>query len=171
MGTMAGNFFGFALIIFSAIIGMIWGVFVGGVSFIALSYALFIFIGLAYYITRPNQGHILMNVLPPAQRDAFKMFHLYIRFPAASTAYSALLNLLRVAGIIWGIWLVIEGHYFVGGACLSLFFTTSLFIVRFDPLRYLTAGAQNGNAIASEQLALIDRVQLRYSLLHGAKEA
>lgn len=170
MGTLTGNLLALVVVVISTIIGLIWGLFPGGVVFISASYVLFAIIVMGNYSTRPNDSHTLCSLLPPTQREAFRTYHLFIRFPGASTAYSALLNLLRMAGLVWGIWLIIRGHYIVGALCVSLFASTSLFIVRFDPIRYLLPGIRNGNTIASEQLSLIESVQSRYAHFHSTYE-
>src|SRR5690606_12520599 len=82
----------------------------------------------------------------------------YLRFPGAGQVFSALLNALRLAGLIWAGLSIWVGLYWIGAFLVLYFFLVSGLVVRFDPALYMGNAVRKGNRTAAEQLALIDSV-------------
>lgn len=161
-----GNILGLATALISIGIGVAFGAYSGGISFVAIAYSLTILIVIAYYLTIPSKDRLVCKTMPPAQCEAFRTYHLIIRTPGFSTMSSSLLNFFRLTGIGWGIALVVNGHFVLAAVAAALFPLTSLYIVRFDPYRYMTPAARQGSHVAIDQLRLIDSAKERYEAYH-----
>lgn len=161
-----GNLLGFAIILVSIITGLIFGIRTGGITFVTLAYLLTLLIVVSYYLTMPSKGSPSYHSMPLSLRETFRTYHFQIRTPGAGTEFSALINSMRFAGVVWGIVTIIKGHYTLGAAALALFPLTALFVARFAPYLYFTAGVKRGNKVAMEQLDLIERATAQYQLHH-----
>jgi hypothetical protein len=161
MGAPIGSVLGLAMVAISILIGLFAGAFWGATALNAIAYLFFCYVLVLLYVTRPT-NMLLIASLRPADRGAFAAYHLFIRFPGASTLYSGLLNLLRLALIVWGGIAAWNGHYVVAGISFAYFAITSLYVARLDPFTYMRVAAAKGNEVAIDQLASIERVQHRY---------
>lgn len=161
-----GNLLGLAVVLLTVFVGFIFGIRTGGITFVTLAYLLTLLILISYYLTMPSKKSPSYQSMPPSLRRTFRTYHFQIRTPGAGTEFSALMNVLRLAGVAWALVTMIKGHYALGLAALALLPLTALFITRFAPYLYLTAGAKSGNQTAIEELALIERTKEHYQLYH-----
>ena len=101
MGTMLGNVFALIIIIASGLVGFI-SFEASATTFVITAYFLWLCILLSNHFTRPAKDAPLCKRLSPEEVKAYQRYHIHFRAPGSAQAYSALLNALRFAGIIWG---------------------------------------------------------------------
>lgn len=160
MGTMIGNILALLLIIVIALVGLV-SLDVSTITFITISYSLWLIVFLFNFFTNPSKGAPLCQLLMQEEIETYRRYHLYFWFPVVAEAYSALMNGLRVAGFIWGVVCLWKGLYWLGGVSIAYFFITGGLILKLNPWLYMSAEAQNGNQVAMEQLSLIKRIHAK----------
>lgn len=165
MGVFVGNFLGLVVVLTAA-----------GVGYPSLVTSTLVFPGIAYGLwlivlvidtaTRPKADSHFYRGLEPEEQGAYRRYHEAIDFPLAGQVYAGWLNFLRVAGLIFAGLCSWKGLYELAGAAFLLFLLTASVIHRNNPWFYLGRQAAQGNAKASAQLALIQRV---FSLRHAER--
>ena len=158
MGTFLGNLIGAVLTIVAALCGFLSAKFAGTI-FVVIQYVVLAFMFIAHHTTKPTNSDSLMFVLPPALKETYADYHIFIRFPGAATMYSALINFLRLNGFIFAAAMLYFGHYILIVPLIAYFFLTSLFIVKTNPVLYMGSAAAEGNGFAYEQLKRIEMIQ------------
>jgi hypothetical protein len=158
MGNFLGNLIGLCLILVAVV-----------VSFFSLQVGVAVAAGIAYLVfvivtaidvkptTELRTMMLLRRGIVPTEEKiaAFGRYHTFVNFPAAGQAMSALLNSLRLAGIVWAILAFWNGHWWSGVANAGCFFVFGGACVRLDPIVYMRPAAQSGQAYAIHQLEII----------------
>lgn len=166
MGNALGNI---AALLVISVAGIIAGFSFrsGSIALAVAAYGLFFFVWLGDMLTKPSRGSQVGLLLSGSEITAYRKYHTYLMFPAAGQALSAFLNLLRLAGMVWGLASLWNSDYWVGAVLIGYFFVVGFACLRFDPVRYMIGAAKKGNDVAREQLALIERVRERCALFRG----
>lgn len=168
MGNALGNIGALLLVIIAAAISF-FSFATGSAIFASAIYAIWLFIWIGDLFTRPPRDTSLALLLSPVELEAYRTYHTFLQFPGAAQALSAFLNLLRLAGIVWGGICLWNGNYWVGGALIAYFFLVGGACLRFDPVRYFIGAAKSGNDVAQHQLVLIERVEKTRAVYNAAK--
>jgi hypothetical protein len=158
MGTMLGNVFGLAFIVASALVGFI-SLEASSVTFIVISYLIWLIVLLSDFFTRPSKEAPLCQNMLLTEIEAYRKYHLHFWDSGAAEAYSSLMNALRMAGFVWGGICLWNGLYWLAGAAIAYFFITGFLILKLNPWLYMGAQAQSGNPVAIEELSLIENIQ------------
>lgn len=158
MGNALGNLLGLVILVLVAVVSL-FSASVGIASFAVVAYGSWLFLWAADLATRPPRGMPLAAVLTSRELEAYRGYHTYLRFPAAAQAFSALLNLFRLAGFVWAGIAFWKGDFWLGGTLVAYFFLVGGACLRFDPVRYFVGPANSGNEIAREQLLLLKSVE------------
>lgn len=159
MGAIPGNILGLLLIIGSALLGFV-SFQLAAIAFVVIAYGTWLMIALLNKATDPGKSHPMYGsvAMPQEQIDVYRHFHISIWFPGAAEVCSALLNLLRLACVVWGILCVIYQFYWLAAPMFAYFFVTSGLIVKMAPMRYVLDGARDGNEFAQSQMQLIQLI-------------
>jgi hypothetical protein len=166
MGARIGALFGVVLIVVSIIVGLFGGLVAGAGLLCVLAYFLFVLVVLTMLFTRTPKDAPLMLSLRPDDRMVLKMFNLFIITPGAATLYAGLINILRMALIVWGAICLWKGAYWWGGFSLGYFAITSFHVPRLDPFAYLGPRAAEGHPFSIERLEAIERIRERRELIN-----
>jgi len=158
VGNALGNFAALAFIVVAGVVSA-FSFRSGALTLLVSVYGLLAFAWLGDRRSRPSLAELQLSFLSPSEASAYRRYHIHLRFPAAGQALSALLNLLRVAGIGWGLAALWKGHYVIGGLLIGYFFVVGNACLRFDPIRYMLPAAEKGNPVARQQLFLIETVR------------
>ena len=162
MGTMAGNIIGVLLIAVAALAGLI-SLQVSAIIFATICYVLWAFFYASNFMWGGAAGSDFLDRLDQAERKAFKAYNIHIHFSGAGELISALLNILRLAGIVWAGVCAWQEQYIIAGFPIVFFFVSGGLILKTNPILYMGRQAANGNNVAVTQLALIDRVASLHS--------
>ena len=92
---------------------------------------------------------------------AYQTYHLYLSRPDVSVFYYSLVNTLRIAALVWGVFAIWVGLYWQGGLGIIYFFVVVSIIKKLNPWLKMGAKAEKGNKIARKQLYLVDLVQIK----------
>jgi hypothetical protein len=111
------------------------------------------------FATRPHRNVPLAALLTSEEFDVYRRYHIYLWFPGAGQAFSAFLNLLRFSGFVFAGLAFWVGNTSVGVALIAYFFLVAGATARLDPVRYVVGPANSGNAMASEQLVLLQSLE------------
>jgi hypothetical protein len=163
MGNMLGNIIGAVLILIAALFGCM-SLVASAIAFLTIVYGSWLLVLGSNMATRPNKRSKGRLLLSPEEFKAYRKYHMHLRFPGASEAYSAALNALRIAGILWAVLCLWNGLYWYGALAVLYFFVSGGLILSLSPLRYMRGPAQKGNNIAESQLKLIESVRKQYEL-------
>lgn len=152
-GTITGNLLGFAITIIAAII-WIFSFNVSLAVYLLASYFVLAFYSYANTI-EPNKDEFISQ-LSEYEKEILHKYHLYISgYFGPAQATSALLNHLRVTGLIWGIGSFIHSLYLPGILSFVYFFLSSGLIKRLDPNIYTASKAKLGDIGAAKEMAAI----------------
>lgn len=165
---MLGNIIALVVIVASGLVGFV-SFKASSITFVALLYSLWLIIMLSNIFTKPVKHGALSQSLHPREVEVYQRYHLYFWFPSGAQVYSAVLNSLRVAGLIWGGICLWNGLYWLAGLSLAYFFITSGLIVKLNPWLYMGTEAQKGNQVAIEQISLIESVQAKREVYNDKK--
>lgn len=163
MGNMLGNIIGAVLILIAALFGCM-SLVASAIAFLAIVYGSWLLVLGSNMATRPNKRSTDWLLFSPEEFKAYRKYHMHLRFPGASEAYSAALNAFRIAGILWAVLCFWNGLYWYGALAALYFFVSGGLILSLSPLRYMLGPAQKGNNIAESQLKLIESVREKYEL-------
>lgn len=167
--TIMGNALALIVVVVCALLGFI-SLEVSSISFLAATYSLWLVVMLLSVFIKPPRDAPFCQLLSPAEIDVYRSYHLHFFFGGAAALLSAFLNFLRVAGLVWAGLCFWNGLYWLGGGIVIYFFVTGGPIAMLDPIRYMGAGASDGNAMAMEQLSLIDAVRAKQETYNSASE-
>jgi hypothetical protein len=167
MGNMLGNLLGFAIVIFVAVISL-FSLSVGVVTFAIVAYVTWLLVLAGDLATRPRRNVPLAALLTSGELGVYRKYHTCLWFPEVGPAFSALLNLIRVAGFVWAGLALWIGHAWVGAALVGYFFLVGSACLRFDPVRYLAGAAGSGNEVAREQLLLLQSVEKKRAVYNAS---
>lgn len=131
------------------------------ISFIVLSYSIWLIIQLVSLFARPAKSLPFCQSMSAPEVKAYQTYHFYLLRPAASKLMSSMINVLRVAGLVWGVIAIWVGLYWQAGLCIAYFFVAADLIKTLSPWLKMGAKAEKGNKIARKQLYLVDLVQLK----------
>ena len=157
MPEIVGNVLG---ILFSLIAGGIaYASFEKGVMvFLAIAYGLWIIILISDFGKRPRMEDPFCERLSPDLLKAYRRYHVAIDFPMAGQVYAALLNMLRVLGLLWGGLCIWKELYLASGGAFAYFFLAGNLIVRNNPWFYMGREAQQGRPSALAELSKISDI-------------
>ncbi|VAW28982.1 hypothetical protein MNBD_BACTEROID06-454 [hydrothermal vent metagenome] len=158
MGTMVGNLFALIIIAASALVGFV-SLEASATTFVAIAYLLWLLVLLSNLFTKPSKNSPFCNHLQPQEVEVYQRYYLHFWYPGGAQVYSALLNGLRFAGIIWGGFCLWDGLYLLGSLSIVYYFITGFLILKLNPWLYMGAEAKNANQVAIEQLSIIETVQ------------
>lgn len=158
MGTLSGNILALVIIVASSLVGFV-SLEASTLTFVFLAYLLYAVAFLLNFSTKPVKDNPFCQHLSNHELEVYKKYHLFLWFPGAAEALSALLNALRVSGFIWGGLCLWNGLYWLAGLSITYFFVTGGLILKLNPRLYLSAGAQKGDQFSLDQILLIERVQ------------
>lgn len=161
MGGSIGAIPGWVFVAVSAVVGFAAGLWWGAAVLNAVAYVYLAYVLLMLLLTKPKNNLLLVS-LGPLLRPTFNRYHLFIRFPGASTMYAGMMNVIRLALLVWAGLAVWQGHYGLAVASGAYFVITAFFVTRLDPLAHFHAAAARGNAVARLELANIDRARSLY---------
>ncbi len=157
-GNLVGNFLGLVVILVLGIVT--WhSTPTGTVVFLMVAYAVWLLLYIADFVTRPSREVPLASLLSDAEFSVYRSYYTFLWAPGAGQLFSAFLNLLRLAGLIWAGLAFWKGNAWVGGGLIAYFFVVGSLCLRFDPIRYLGGPATSGHDVAQAQLALLQSVQ------------
>lgn len=169
MGTIFGNLIALLIIIISVVTGL-FSFEYGAIGYASVAYAVWALLWMANFYTKPRRDAPFCSLLTQVEIDAYRNYHTYIWFPGAAQAFSALLNALRLAGLVWAAVCFWKGIPWTGGALVIYFFLVSGLVVRFDPGHYMPPEARKGNRTANEQLTLIKSVQKKREAYNASEQ-
>lgn len=169
MGAQIGAMFGLLLVAVSVAVGLIFGHTAGAGSLCVIAYLCFAFVALGMFTIKVRPESPFARSLLPMDRQVLSMFGLFILTPGAATMYAGLLNVLRMALVVWGAICLWKGTYWWGGFSLGFFAVTSYHVPRLDPYAYLGPRAAKGHEFSRGQLAAIERIVARKEVFnqHG----
>lgn len=156
--TNLGNLIALVVICFFATAGY-FSIGFGAIGYLALAYLAWAVIWLLTFFATPKADALSRFSFSAAEANAYRRYYLYRWYPGAAEACSAFLNSIRLAGLVWAgvcFWNRLPGAAI---ALIVYFFVVAGFVVRLNPRYYLVPGAQDGDAAAIAQLALIESVQ------------
>jgi|LauGreDrversion4_2_1035121.scaffolds.fasta_scaffold63213_2 hypothetical protein len=160
MGNFLGNLIGLCLILVAAVVSL-FTLKVGVAVAAGIAYLVFVIVLVFERFGRVKPElrayQMLRRGILPTEEEiaAFGRYHTFVNFPAAGQAMSALLNSLRLAGIVWAIFAFWNGYWWSGVANAGCFFVFGGACLRLDPIQYLRTAAQSGQAYALQQLEII----------------
>jgi hypothetical protein len=160
MGNCLGNLIGLLLLCVAVV-----------VAFFSLEAATIVFACIAYFVFAclwvferigrpPREVQIAMmlrqGMLPTDENvAAYRKHHIFVNTPAVGQLMSALLNNLRLVGIVWAILAMWNGYWWSAVANAGCFFVFGATCARLDPSAYLRTAAQAGHPSARRQLPII----------------
>jgi len=158
MGTPFGNALGTLLLLVAGGCGFISAQ-AAGVACAVAQYGMLGMVVLADVVGRPDEECGVD--LPPALMDAYRKYHLFIRFPSGATLYSAALNSLRLGGFVFAAAMAYYGYYYTAAVLAVFFFLSGYIILKMSPFHYMGTAAAEGNGVAYEELKRIEQIQNR----------
>ncbi|WP_041599037.1 hypothetical protein [Hahella chejuensis] len=159
MGNLLGNLLALAITVVLTIITVTSSVQVGSVAFAITAYSIWFLLFVVDFATKPPHGIPLSRLLSESEFEFYRTYHTYLFAPGAGQAFSALLNFLRLAGIVWAGLAFWKGSLWIGGALIAYIFIVGSACLRFDPITYFSRPAAAGNEIAIENLQMLQSVQ------------
>jgi hypothetical protein len=160
MGNCLGNLIGLLLLCVAVV-----------VAFFSLEAATIVFACIAYFvfaslwaferIGRPRRDvqiamMLTQGMLPTDENvTAYTKHHIFVNTPAVGQLMSALLNNLRLVGIVWAILAMWNGYWWSAIANAGCFFVFGATCARLDPSAYMRTAAQAGHPSAMRQLPII----------------
>ncbi len=170
MGTILGNILAAIFIVIAALAGFI-SLEVSLITFLAISYGLWLIIAVGNYLTSPSESVEFCSFLSPDELETYKRFHLYFWFPDAAEALSCMLNDFRLAGIVWAGLAIWNEYYILGGLCIAYFFVIGAIVTKLSPILYVGRSAQSGNQFAASQLSLMQAIQIKRESYNSEENA
>lgn len=168
MGNLLGNLLGLAIVVVLAIVTAV-SVPGGVITFTVVAYAAWLFLTVGDLATRPSRQAPLASLLTANELHAYRTYHTYLLAPGAAQGFSALLNLLRLAGFVWAGIAFWKASPWAGGALIAYFFVVGRACLRFDPVRYFAGAANTGNDVAREQLLLLQSIESKRAAYNAAE--
>jgi len=169
MGTMLGNFLALILVIIAAAFGFV-SFEASAIAFTAIAYGAWLLFTLVHLTTRPPKDVPLCRMLNVAEVKAYREYHIFLQFPGAAEAYSAALNLFRIAGFVWGGLCIWNGLYWLAGADIAFFFISGNVIMKLNPVLYMGKAAMTGNDVAAREMSLLESVQRKREVYNAEDE-
>ncbi len=157
MAGLLGNIFALIIIVVAGLFGFS-SLELSTLIFISLSYGLWLLAAVFSFISKPSKDADICLTMTPMEVEAYRRYSLYLLSSLSAQMLSAMMNLLRIAGFVWGVMSLWNELYWLGGISLAYFFVSGGLIARLDPDLYLGRPAQAGHEVANEQLFLIKRV-------------
>jgi hypothetical protein len=131
-GNAPGNLLGLAIVTVAVVVSR-FSLPVGITAFANSAYGTWVLILTADIATRPRRDVPLRGQLTSQEFGVYRKYHTCIWFPGAAHAFSALLNLSRLAGLVWAGLAFWAGNLWVGVARVACFFLVGTAYVRCDP--------------------------------------
>jgi hypothetical protein len=147
----------FLALMMSAVIA-VWSVFnirSGANGFLALAYGSGLLMYAAHFVTRPPAR----PEFPPLLNYLWRRHYVTLVLPVAGREISAALNMLRMLGFPWALWLAWHGLWIHAGAAAALFFFMGPLCAWFAPFLYYGEPAKSGDRKAAELLEGLQYVQ------------
>lgn len=156
--TKLGNLIALLVISFFGAAGFV-SIGFGAIGYLALAYFAWAVVWLLTFFATPKAEALSRFAFSDTEITIYRRYYLCRRSPGAAEACSAFLNSIRLAGLVWAGVCFWKGLPGVAIAMIVYFFLVAGFVVRLNPRHYLVPDAQDGNAGAIAQLALIESVQ------------
>ena len=169
MGTMLGNFLGLILVAIAAGFGFA-SFEASAIAFTALAYLAWVLVISGHYIMRPPKDAPICQMFNASEVKAYRTYHSYLMFPGGAEAYSAALNLLRIAGFVWGGLCLWKGYYWLGAADIAYFFVSGNMILTLNPVLYMGRAALTGNDVAARDMSLLESIQSKRNIYNSAED-
>ncbi len=109
-------------------------------------------------------------MLSAPEVKAYRAYHTALQFPGAAEAYSAALNLMRMAGFVWGGLCIWNGLFWLAGADIAFFFVSGNLILKMNPALYMGKVALTGNDVAAREMSLLESVQSKRNIYNAEVE-
>ena len=154
MGNFLGNSIGFFLLLVTVVVAF-FSLQIATTVFAAMSYIVFAVVWILDRIGRPSSELQQRMMLSNEQFRAYRRYHTFVNFPAVGQMMSALLNNLRMVGIIWAILAFWNGYWWSGIANAGCFFVFGFICVRLDPVLYMRSAVQAGQPYATDEMRVI----------------
>jgi len=160
MGNFLGNLIGLFLTLVAVVVSF-FSLQIGVAVAAGIAYLVFVIVSVVERggrLTPELRTMMLLRrgILPTEEQiAAFGRYHTFVNFPAAGQLMSALLNILRIAGIVWAILALWYGHWWSGVANAGCFFVFGGACLRLDPILYMRTAAESGQSYAIHQLRII----------------
>jgi hypothetical protein len=161
---MIGNIIGTVLILIAALFSFV-SLTASSIAFLVIVYGSWLLVLGSNIATRPNQHSAGWLLFSPEEFKAYRKYHMHIRFPGAADAYSAVLNIFRIAGVVWAALCFWNSLYWLGTFTLLYFFVSGGLILALSPLHYMLGPARKGNDVAEAQLELIENVREKHEII------
>ena len=155
---MLGNFLAFIFVVIAAGFGFV-SFEASAIAFTAIAYGAWVFVILGQYIMRPPKDAPIFRMFNASEVKAYRTYHSFLMFPGGAEAYSATLNLLRIAGFVWGGLCLWKGYYWLGAADIAYFFVSGKMILTLNPVLYMGRAALTGNDVAARDMSLLESIQ------------
>ena len=150
VGTFLGNIIG-AIIILALSISAFFAPAGSSVGFLIVMYCSWLFVVGTHLLTMPKKTFDFFMELSHDEVQTYKMFHLAIWFPGGAAIYSAILNIFRFVGIIWGGICLWNGLYYIGCGMIAFYFLSSGMIMKTNPYLYLSEGVKSGDSFVLKE--------------------
>lgn len=157
----AGNIIGAAILLPFLIASFILP-YEAALFFMIAIYLSWVIVLLIHLSTMPNKSCVFCSTLRSDQKKAYRKYHLAIWYSGGAAAFSAILNLFRMAGIIWGGICLWNGFYGIGGGMIAYYFISAFIIAITDPYLYISEAAKKGDDIAQHQYMSLDVVTAKW---------
>lgn len=159
-GNMIGNVLGLLLIVACGLVGFV-SLEASAIAFIAVAYGLWLLTMAMNYSNGRAISDEFKRRLLSHEVKAFQQYGIHVRAPGAGAIFSALLNLLRLAGFVWAGLLAWQQMYVFAGLCAAFFFVSGNIILKTDPIRYMGKQASNGHEFALGELRALESVRAK----------
>ncbi|WP_321389710.1 hypothetical protein [Emcibacter sp.] len=124
MAGIIGNVFAFIGIVVAALIGF-YSLQISAIVFVCMAYGLWLLAMCYIFLLKPSKDAEICSLMKEHEIEVFRRYWLYILFPLPAQALSAMMNLMRLAGFVWGGICLWSELYWLGGLSLAYFFKTS----------------------------------------------
>lgn len=169
MGTMTGNFLALILIAIAAGFGFA-SFYASAIAYTIAAYLAWVFVVSSHFMMRPPKDAPFCELLTAAELKAYRTYHTYLFFPGGAETYSAALNLLRIAGFVWGGLAIWKGQYILAAADIAYFFVTGNIILKMNPPLYMGRAALTGNDVAAREMSLLESIQKKREIYSSEEE-
>lgn len=160
MGVMVGNVLG--LLILGVALGFGYeSVEKASLIFLAVAYGLWIIFWIVDLTGRPASDTPFCKALDESELKLYRNYHTAIDFPLAGQVYSGILNLLRVAGLVYSGLCLWKGFYPEAAGSLLFFILSASLIHRNTPWMFLSQMAKKGHPRAVMELQGLEGLMRR----------
>ena len=162
MGLMVGNFLGVLIVAGAAAFGF-ESIELAARIFLAVAYSIWVLFLIVDLTGRPSPGTPFCQSLEPTELRIYRNYHTAVDFPLAGHVYAGILNLLRVAGLVYTGLCLWKGLYPEAAGSFIFFILSASLIHRNNPGLFLGQMAKKGHPRALQELegleGLIQRQQ------------